>query len=358
MVTAKKRYKYDPDYAIPPGDSLKDLIESLGMSQAELSRRTELTVQTISRILKGNQPISYDTANRLERVTGVRASTWNNLESNYQELLQKIADRDQFASESAWIKSIPTTELIKRGFLTNTKDKIQLIRETLTFYGVNSVNAWTKIWTSPSVAPRRSLAFETKIGSASAWIRQAEIQALKYECRAFDRDKFKQALTQIRALTKESPELFGREIVRLCANSGVAVVYVNNMPKVPWCGATKWLSPEKAMIVLSLRGKKEDIFWFTFFHEAYHVLNPIKKDLLVNDGNLDDPEEVKANKYSAEFLLPSKYNGKIISGPSINNFFKIANENNISIGIIIGRYHYLTGNFKRYNNNIRKIAIG
>jgi hypothetical protein len=74
---------------------------------------------------------------------------------------------------------------------------------------------------------------------------------------------------------------------QLCANAGVAVALVREMKKVPWNGATKWLTPNKAMILLSLRGKGEDKFWFSFFHEAGHVLKDKKKGLFINDESND-----------------------------------------------------------------------
>jgi hypothetical protein len=43
---------------------------------------------------------------------------------------------------------------------------------------------------------------------------------------------------------------------------------------------------------VSLRGKSEDKFWFSFFHEAGHVyLQHSKKELYINDGVADDPLE-------------------------------------------------------------------
>ena len=63
---------------------------SLNMTQKEFAQRTGLTVQSLNRIFKGVQPITYETANRLELVTGVPAGFWNNLEANYREQLAKI----------------------------------------------------------------------------------------------------------------------------------------------------------------------------------------------------------------------------------------------------------------------------
>jgi HTH-type transcriptional regulator/antitoxin HigA len=52
VLTAKKQYSFEPDYAIPPGETLKEAMESLGMGQKELAMRTGLTVQSLNRIFK------------------------------------------------------------------------------------------------------------------------------------------------------------------------------------------------------------------------------------------------------------------------------------------------------------------
>ncbi|MBL0713220.1 MAG: ImmA/IrrE family metallo-endopeptidase [Desulfosarcina sp.] len=58
------------------------------------------------------------------------------------------------------------------------------------------------------------------------------------------------------------------------------------------------------MIIWNLRGKSEDPFWFSFFHEAGHVLNDSKKDMVINDGKSNDSRELKADDFSAELLIP------------------------------------------------------
>jgi len=78
---AKKLVEFSPDYAVIPGESLKEFLEFSGMSLKEFSLRTGLTQQSIIRIIKGEQPITPDTANRFELVTGTPARFWNNLES-------------------------------------------------------------------------------------------------------------------------------------------------------------------------------------------------------------------------------------------------------------------------------------
>jgi HTH-type transcriptional regulator/antitoxin HigA len=355
MVSAAKKYGFEPDYAIPPGETLREVMESLGMSQKELAGRTDLTVQSLNRIFKGIQPITYETANRLELAIGVPSTMWNNLEAQYREQLAKIYERERLQDDLDWLREIPVAELVKRGVLPHLEDRVGQLREVLKFYGVSSVEAWRQIWESPAVAARRSACFESKTGPASAWIRLGEMQAKATTCRTFDKVRFKKALKQIRYLTCEPAYVFEPEMKQLCAESGVAVALVREMKRVPWNGATKWLTPHKAMILLCLRGRGEDKFWFSFFHEAGHVLKDSKKDLLINDGSQDDPREKQANDFAAEFLIPSKYDDAIRRIRSKAEIVQMADLLGIATGIVAGRYQFLTGNWHYFKELIRTL---
>ena len=202
-MRAKKKYTFTPDYAVPPGATLQEVMTSLGMPQKELAVRTELTEQTLNRIFKGEQPISYTTANRLELVTGVPAGLWNNLEAQYREQLAKLEERRRFEADKEWLQTIPVKELIERGHVEPDDDKVNLIRKVLAFFGVCSVQAWKEVWAAPAVAARRSRCFESRPGDAAAWIRQGELQAQQIVCAPFDRDRFRSVLKTIRSLTRE-----------------------------------------------------------------------------------------------------------------------------------------------------------
>ncbi|MFZ0481964.1 MAG: helix-turn-helix domain-containing protein [Desulfobacterales bacterium] len=354
MLAAKKLHGFEPDYAISPGETLKEVMESLNMSQKELAIRTGLTVQSLNRIFKGDQPISYETANKLELATGVPARMWNNLEAQYREQLAKAKERKQLETDLDWLKTIPTQELIQRKAIEPQKENVLLLRETLKFYGLSSVSAWKYIWAKPAVAARRSLCFETCPGPASAWIRLGEIQAYRIDCLPFDKNIFTRALEKIRLLTVKNPEEFIPETIQFCADSGVALALVPEMKKVPWNGATKWLSASKAMILLNLRGKMEDHFWFSFFHEAGHVLYDSKKDLYINDGNLDDPREHEANEFAADILIPRDRDPEIASSKTKADIIRLANELKISPGIVAGRFQHLTQKWSYFNGLKRK----
>ena len=92
-VTESAGLKYLPDYAVPPGETLRDTIQAMGMSQADLSRRTGLSAKHINQIVQGTAPISPDTALALEQVVGVPARFWDALEATYQARTNKLRER-------------------------------------------------------------------------------------------------------------------------------------------------------------------------------------------------------------------------------------------------------------------------
>jgi len=351
----RERYSYEPDYAVPPGATLAETIESLGMTQRELAIRTGLNPVSISRILDGEQPITYETANKLEMATGVPARFWNNREAQYRETLAKLQEREQMRADLDWLKLIPVKELQSRGLVGAYDDKVIVLRDVLAFYGVSSVSAWKEFWRKPPVAARRSTCFETAPGPTSAWLRQGELKAQAVACAPYDRARFMEALRTIKGLTIHPPSIFEPEMKRLCAEAGVAIALVREMTKVPWSGATRWLSPDKAMILLSLRGKGEDKFWFSFFHEAGHVVLHSKKEIFIDDGDAEDEREKEANAFASDTLIPSRWNERIRTSQSKAQIIGIANELNIAPGIVAGRYQFLTRKWHFFKDLIRPL---
>lgn len=89
MHKVTKKNSFNPDYAVPPGETLSETIEHRGMTPAELSSCTGLPVQHLNGIIKGEQAITHETADALESALNIPASLWNNLEVQYREQLAK-----------------------------------------------------------------------------------------------------------------------------------------------------------------------------------------------------------------------------------------------------------------------------
>ena len=81
---------YERHYAVPPGQTLLETLGALTMNEAELAKRTGQPVKTINQIITGKAAITPEIALQLERVLGVPARIWNNLEAHYQDARARL----------------------------------------------------------------------------------------------------------------------------------------------------------------------------------------------------------------------------------------------------------------------------
>ncbi len=333
--------QFVPDYVVPPGETLLETLETIGMSQAELADRTGRPRKTINEIIKGKTAITPETALQLERVLGVPASFWNNLERNYQETLARLNEQQKLQKQSKWLKKLPVALLVKNGWIKGYKDKIHQLQEVLNFFGVASPEQWTTRWLGAQVSYRRSTVFQSDPYAIASWLRAGELIAQKIECKPFDASRFKNALYEIRKVTNKPPDVFQSEVVRLGAECGVAVAFVPELPKIRASGATWWMNPNKAVIQLSLRYKRDDQLWFSFFHEAGHILLHGKKEVFI-EGDSRDSKEDEANRFASDILIPpKKYEQFIQTGRcSRAAIQKFASEMGITPGIVVGRLQH------------------
>jgi addiction module HigA family antidote len=305
--------EFRPNWISPPGDTVADLLDEQGWSQAEFAERVGYTTKHVNQLIRGKAAITEDTAVRLERVLGGSAQFWLSREAQYREALARVDEKDVLESWAEWLSELPVNQMIEFGWINDGSDKAELVAACLKFFGVASLDAWHSTYTTPIAecyaAFRASSKYEKKLGSVVAWLRQGERRAGELTCNAFNRSRFLAQLDELRALTNHTnPELFVQELVNVCASVGVAVVFEPAPKGCPAAGATKWLTPEKALLMLSLRYKTNDHLWFAFFHEAAHIVHHGKKLLfLEGTGGLSDEAEREANEFAANVLIPPEH---------------------------------------------------
>ncbi len=336
--------QFNPDYASPPGETLLETLEALEMSQADLAKRTGRPLKTINEIIHGKAALTPDTALQLEKVLNIPASFWINRESRYREFLARQAELTRLNEDLAILKQLPIKQMRDYGWIPPTTDKRQQLAFVLRHCGVASPAQLPALGNRLMASFRKSPKSDSLV--ATLWIRQGEIEAAKNFCAPYDAHKFRTALGQIRSLTLHSPDVFQPQLKKLCAEAGVAVVFVRELPKAGICGATKWLKKDKAMIQLSLRYKTNDHLWFTFFHEAAHLLlHSQSQTFYETDNRSEEKEEIEANQFAADFLIPpdeltsflAATQGRPISKVAIN---RLANRLGIAPGIVVGRLQH------------------
>ncbi len=314
--------RYAPDFISPPGETLAEILEERNMSQSELAQRIGRPKKTINEIIKGKAEITIDTALQIELVLGTPASFWIERERLYREYLARKNENQRLKGYLGWLKQIPYRQMTKLGWLKFYEDKIEQLRESLNFFAVVSPEQWEEIWEKNlSIDFRKSQGFESDRGAITAWLRQGEIEALKINCADYNELKFRDALRQIRSLTIKSIEVFQPQMIELCAAAGVALAFVPELPKTMVHGATRWLDSHRALIQLSDRYKTNDHFWFSFFHEAGHILLHGKRTLFLEGQDKDIRDKIKekeADVFAANFLIAPRDWQRFIANNSLN----------------------------------------
>ena len=338
VAAEKVRYAYEPDYAIPPGETLAEILESRGMSQVELATRTGLSPKHVNQIIKGVAAITPETALDLEKVTGVPARTWNALEATYRSLVSRKDEEAELEGDVGWLDELPIKELAKRGYIQLRKSPIEQVRDVCQFFGVASRAAWKTLW--KPTAFRKSKTYESDPGALATWLRIGEIEAAKIQCRPYDRKRFESALREARGLTREGdPDEWLPKLQHKFAEAGVALVIVSEIGKTRANGASRWLSPEKAVIQLSVRQKWSDIFWFTLFHEAGHILRHSKKETFINEGGSDEEIETEADSFAARWLIPREFETEL-KATRLNDVPTFASKIGVGTDVVVGRLQF------------------
>lgn len=332
---------FKPDTAVRPGDTLLETLEELDISQAELARRTGRPAKTINEIIKGKAAITPDTAIQLEHALGIAASFWNNLERNYREALARLREERHLRPQLTLVDRFPCPDIARHGFMKHAADKMERARELLRFFRIDDLRRL------PALEPAAYRTSRTRSASPEAlasWLRIGEIEARRVETRAFDHPRFRRILRQTRQMTRRRPEEFEGELRSRCADCGVALVIFPQLTKTYANGATRWLSSSKVLLQLSIRYKYSDIFWFSFYHEAGHILLHGKRKSFADvRGMKSDKLEQQADTFAADMLIPPKeYRAFLERGnpPSEGAVKAFAEQLGIGPGIVVGRLQH------------------
>jgi HTH-type transcriptional regulator / antitoxin HigA len=330
-----------PNVAIPPGETLAEAIDALGISQAELARRAGRPPQVISEIIQGRKEITAETAIELERVVGIPAHLWVRLEADYRTAKAMLADQLRLAEEIPVSRRCPYAEMANLGWVPNTSDSTDRVRYLLGFFGVASLSNLSAV-----AAWRKSDLLTADECALAAWLRKGEIDAQEIDVQEFDPEGLEAALSAIRGFTREHPSQFGPKLKTLLANLGVALVLVPHLKRTGAQGATRWMG-SKAVVQLSARYAWADIFWFTLFHELSHLLLHGRRGIFINFvGNQRAKYEREADAFARDVLIPRTLYAKLLakyeSGGFIpaNDVAEFAAQIGVHPGIVVGRLHH------------------
>lgn len=330
------------DLAISPGELLAETLQSLGLNQAELARRTGRPVQAINEIVKGVKEITPETALQLERVLGVPAHIWTRLEADYRQTLTRLRDRKRLEDrEVPLARKFPYREMATHGWVPDVKDPLDRTVELLRFFRVSSLEHVQE--RELGAAWRRAAKVATSREALRAWVMKGERDAEGLHVAPFGRDILAQTIPELRRLTRESPAVFCPRMAKLLAGCGVALVFVRHLPRTGVQGATQWVG-RKAIVQLSVRYRWADIFWFSLFHELGHLLLHEHRGVFVNpsSGEKSDRER-EADIFASDALIQERRYKQFVASHSVfaaDEVEVFAQEVEIHPSIVVGRLQH------------------
>lgn len=340
MTMRTKAGAWSPNWATHPGEHLAEYIETKGWSQAEFARIADLSPKLVSTIVTGKNPVTPDTAIKLERVLGVKAQIWLNLQTNWDLFEARAGEERKAASPQtkSWLNLFPVNDLKARGRLPDTKDEGLLMGGLLAFVGIGSPDSFDARLNSLAVHHRQSKAYESSPYHIYSWLKLGEDKARAIELPSYNRDKFLTVVREIRGLTLENSEIFEPQMVALCREAGVALVFEKPISKTCLFGSARWLDDDHAMIQMSLRMKSNDHFWWTFFHEAAHIALHRGRNFLDDQDGQGDGAEAEADQWAEEMLVGRERFAHFKSGlpRSEVEIVEFSKEVGVHPGIVVG----------------------
>ena len=361
MATLKK---FVPSVEFHPGITLSEKLKEMGMSVKEFAVRTSKPEKTIFAVIGGKSSVTSDMAVAFESVTKIPAHFWLNMQRGYDEYIARQRREEQLSSAYEWACSFPLGKMMELGWIPVVRTAEEKVKVLLSFFQVSTEKAWGDYYLNQQlkVAFRISLNNMKEPHAISAWLRQGEIQAAEMGVNEFSEKALREAIPAMKELCARQPADFAHALQGECAKVGVRLVYTPCLPKAPINGSTRWIN-DVPCIQMTGRHKRNDVFWFTFFHELGHILLHGKKDIFLEDIEYVDKQKEKeeeADAFSSRILLSQAEENEITRNGDFSDaaIRYYAEKFNIHPGIIIGRLqHKKYISFTAHSHLIEKIEL-
>lgn len=334
--------EFTPRWASPPGDTIRGALADLRMTVEQLADNLRVDTSTAAGLLDGSTHVSLAIARGLSKTFGGSVAFWMTREAQYRLSLDWVeADR--------WVSLLPRRDLVELGWVTPSDDWHGWVSECMTLFDVHSPAELNQHHSRIEQAWFRARPHTpAQNATIATWLAKVQSDAKKRACGAWDAEEFRRLLARLANLSKDpDPTRFIPELQRACAEVGVVVVVERPPKKCPVSGVALVLASGARVIGLSGRYLVDDHFWFTFFHEAGHLLLHEPSSVFVDDieavpaNQHGDGPEAEADRFASESLLPSALRSGVPQRPSPFQVHGLAQRAGVSPGVIVGQLQHL-----------------
>lgn len=345
-TTKTKQNEYLPNQISHPGITLKEKLNEMPMGPKEFAIRTGKPEKTISQILSLESGITPDMAIVFEDVLGIPAHFWINRQKLHDEAKARAKREATIESATDWAAQFPYAAIAKLGWVVSTRNPTEKTENLFQYFGIATQQGFEDYYFNQKLKVnfRISLAHTKMPFAFAAWLRQGELQAKKLDAPAYDARKFELMLHDIKKVMAAHPTNFFDQLQKLGLEAGVKIVYTPCIPGATVHGSTRWIG-DTPIIQLSARYKQNDIFWFTFFHEAGHIMLHGKKYISIENVEYQDQEiekEKEADEFAIKWTFSQEQEEEVKSrmNLTVGDIEMFAKKFGTHPAMIIGRFHH------------------
>ena len=330
---------FQPNWASPPGETISAILKARAIPLHQFCEVIGLKEHQTLGLLRGQYRIDSKLAARISAGVGSTPRFWIERERKFQSNLKALETCRPALDQ--WFRAFPVAKMREMGWIPRVTTQTEAPFELLDFFGVSTVEKWREIYVGrlERTKFRTSESFENSAPATTAWLRRGELVADEMLCRTWNRKNFQKCLLELKPLsTESSPRKFLPILKKECARHGVAVVVERCPPGCAASGATLVLESKRALLLLSARFLSDDHFWFSFFHEAAHLVLHGEDLNIEGAGPVSSQKEAEANEFTQEVILDPEGEKALASIP-MNKFAiaRLARRCNVSKGVIVGQ---------------------
>lgn len=319
------------------------MLDERQISLTRFAEELQIDVATAEELISGLTPMTVGLARKLTHHLGATVEFWLMRDAQYREDIVRCEG-------DKWAADLPIKHMESLGWITSPGDWKERLESCLRFFGVRDFRDWQVRYQSILQGShfRSSSAARQNSGAVLTWLRQGEIITSGLQKNSWNSENFRVSLQRMRILTRErSPSKFVPALTDLCAESGVGFAVIRAPRGCPISGVARFTENNEPIIVLSARHLTDDHFWFTFFHEAGHLLLHGPGRVYLDDdlelrGALDVPAvEMEANRFAEAVLVPEGIPRSVQSRKlSTREVVRASQDLGIAPGILVGQLQY------------------
>lgn len=307
---ATKNRGISPDLLIHPGETISDLLEERGITQKELASRAGVSEAFLSDVIHGRKDISKGLAKGLEYALNVPGSFWLNLQADYDAELLSLKEVDSVDDDErkvfADIREV-VEYLIRQKVIASGETQEETILSLRKVFRVSSLTLLRRI--VPSGAFRMSNKVAVNPDVLGAWLSLSKFyEAGGRPLPGFVPERTGELVSSLKSIMLKGRGGIEKSLRSLFNGYGIDFSIIPFFRGAPVHGYISLKDDGVYRMVLTLRGRTADIFWFSLFHELGHIVNGdiLKQGDYIDAGILGEEKREKAADVFASGALLEK----------------------------------------------------